>query len=302
MRFFLLKAIFILIKERFSLGQYLPMIAVFSLANAFYLTLHQEETLSITGLILGILILVSAFLRLRLFDEIKDLDTDLRINPNRPLARGAITLKQTKAWILILILFELVICFYIGGSVILFHGLAILFSLAMYKEFFIGRYLRAHLTTYAVSHTFISFLLALTVAAITQLKTEPFLNFLNVTFFLANWMFFNIFEFARKTYALVEERPGVDTYSSLFGIQGAVLLSFSQVVFGLFLLIISIPNVDLRFNIVLAFLFAVLCLVVSLNKSAKWAGIFRLGSGLYILLHYALLAASFALGLGKDFI
>ena len=45
---------------------------------------------------------------------------------------------------------------------------------------------------------------------------------------LMYWCIFNLFEFARKTFAPSEERQGVESYSSLFGIAGAVILSISQ--------------------------------------------------------------------------
>src|SRR6185436_10154152 len=52
---------------------------------------------------------------------------------------------------------------------------------------------------------------------------------------LANWCLFNVFEFARKTWAPDEERQEVDSYSRRFGVGGAVALALSQVAGGLVL-------------------------------------------------------------------
>lgn len=281
------KGLLVLIRERFPLVQYGPMILVFAIANGFYFT--NQDTFSKSGLIVSIIILFSAFLRLRLFDEIKDYETDLKINPHRPLARGVLTRDQVKIAILLLIILEIILTSYLGLAVFFVHAVAIGYSLLMFEEFFIGTYLRPHLTTYAVIHTFVSALLGGTVAFGSMQQPQLILGINDVVFCLSHWMFFNIFEFARKTYASEEERSGVDTYSSLFGIKGAVALTLSQVVLGLFLIAItSAMNIVPLY--ILGALYILISLIFVIKKSKAWAGVFRHTSGAYLLLHYALLA------------
>ncbi len=291
------KGLVTLIRERFPLYQYSPMILLFGLGNGLYFYSQKGLKLSSLGLVLSLLILFSSFLRLRFFDEIKDLETDIRINPTRPLARGAVSVPQVKSALLLLIIFEIVLSFLLNPAFMLIQALVIGYSLLMYEEFFIGDFLRPHLTTYAVVHTFSSVLMAFMVAegAVGGLVLK--VNSHTVAFLLANWMFFNIFEFARKTFADSEEREGVDTYSSLFGIRGAVALSFSQVVMGCALLGYSLENQNLILVEILAGLYAILGIVFIIKPNVKMAKVFRNLSGLYLLLHYAALISLLGKGL-----
>lgn len=273
------------------MGQYGPLIFVFTLANGLYF--RGPEGVSSLDLGISLVILTSAFLRLRLFDEMKDLETDLKINPSRPLARGAVQVDQVRLWILVLLLLELGLSWWLGPAVFVVHSFAILFSLLMFEEFFVGSFLRPHLTTYAITHTFVSVLLAATSGAGTSGgNVESLTRREGLLFLLANWAFFNLFEFARKTYAPSEEREGVMTYSSLFGVTGALALSFSQVVLGLGLL--QMACLEIMPGLWAAgVLYIGVSLLVSLKREVKGLGIYRLLSGLYLLTHYVLLLFAF---------
>ena len=284
-------SLILLIRERFPLGQYGPLILAFTLANGLYF--QGPSDFSHQGVWLSLVILTSAFLRLRLFDEMKDLETDLKINPSRPLARGAVQEDQVRTWILLLLLLEFALSWWLGPLVFVIHSFAILFSLLMFEEFFVGSLLRPHLTTYAVSHTFVSVLLAATSgAAASGGDLERLASREGILFLLANWMFFNLFEFARKTYAPSEERESVMTYSSLFGVKGALLLSLSQVALGLGLL--QQAGLKIMPGLWLAgALYTGTSIVVTFRKQAKGLGLYRLFSGLYLLTHYVLLSFAF---------
>lgn len=288
----MIKGLLILIKERFPLVQYGPMILFFTLANALYL--KSESSFSLLSSALALVLLFSAFLRLRLFDEIKDYHVDLKFNPQRPLARGVLSVDQTKLFILILILLELLVSASLGLPVFLIHILAVGFSLMMYEEFFIGTHLRPHLTTYAVTHTFVSVLLGLTAYVASQKQPEIHFELSTVLFLVSNWAYFNLFEFARKTYASSEEKSEVPSYSKIFGIKGAVALSFSQVVIGLLLLNNTLVLSSLSLLMIAAGLYLLVCLLFAFKPSVGNAKLYRNLSGLYLLTHYILV--SFALG------
>lgn len=286
----MLKGLKAIILERFHPAQYLPMIFVFTLSNGLYFGFKEHTPIQRLSLALTFLILLSAFFRLRLFDEIKDYATDLKINPTRPLARNAISISQTKIIIIFLVLFELGLSFYLGLMPFLFHGLALTYSLLMYEEFFMGDWIRPHLTTYAVTHTFVSVLLGLSAATLV-LGSEPLLlEKADFFFFLMNWAYFNLFEFARKTYARQEERSNVDTYSSLFKPVGAGLLSLSQVFIGLVLLYSVLPAHHYSVVLALGLVYIPFCLNYMLRTSISSAKLFRNITGIYLLAHYAMLA------------
>jgi 4-hydroxybenzoate polyprenyltransferase len=247
-----MKRWWVFVSERFPLGSHVPMLASFTLANVFIgLALYSPvgppvfdrgigtpgpEVISWVRIGLAFVLAMSFFLRLRLFDEIKDLATDLLVNPTRPLARGLITVPEVKRALLILSAFELLLLLFLAPLIAASHLLAMIYSFVMYKEFFIGDRLRPHLTSYAVLHTFVSVLVG---GSLVSVVTErPFWDFAPslVTLLVINWGFFNLFEFARKTFAPSEERENVESYSKVFGIPGAVALSLSQAVLPLVLI------------------------------------------------------------------
>lgn len=276
----------ILIKERFSPVSYVPMIFLFSWANGLYLSTSLEQTWNWGRFTVVFLLLLSFFFRMRLFDEIKDYEVDLKVNPTRPLARGILTVSQVKKALFLLILFELVIAGSLGLSCFMLHALAIGYSLLMYEEFFIGDLLRPHLTTYAVTHTFVSVLLGASAAVAMTGAELSQLNWSHAPFFLMNWAFFNLFEFARKTFAPEEERAHVPSYSNIFGCSGAWALSLSQALIGVGLVYYTKAH---PLPILAALLYMVVSLSYLFGKSKKTASLFRNLSGAYLLLHYIVL-------------
>ena len=277
----------ILVKERFSPESYIPMIAVFTAVNGLYLSKQAEIEWNWTQFFLTFILLLSFFFRMRLFDEIKDYEVDLKINPTRPLARGILSVIQVKKALLLLIIFELILATFVGGwNSFIVHGLAIGYSLLMYEEFFIGDFLRPHLTTYAVTHTCSSFLLAISAGvAMTGISITDF-HADTYIFFLMNWAFFNLFEFARKTFAVSEERPGVLSYSNIFGRTGAWLLSTSQAAIG----IILVSSAKIEPLVIAAFaLYLAASSVYLIQGNVKAAKIFRNSSAAYLLVHYIIM-------------
>lgn len=293
----ILKGLKAIILERFSPLAYGPMIIVFTLVNgSYFIKAHANSGFirSSFGIIVALAVMISAFLRLRLFDEIKDYDVDLKINPNRPLARGVISIEQVRVLISILILFEiLVISIFVGLSALLIHIVALAFSMLMFEEFFIGRWIRPHLTTYAITHTFVSVLLGVSAAFLMSGQNQIIFSKEDFIFFLGNWFYFNLFEFARKSFSKDEERPGVDTYSSLFKPSGAGLLSLSQIIFG-FLLWGKYLSANLKaLSLVLVVVFILITIFYMLRTNKKTAGLFRGFAGLFLILQYLLTILNF---------
>ena len=73
----------VFIKERFPLGAHLPMIVFFTLANGGLGSQAGGSREHLAQLSVAVLVMVTSyFFRLRLFDEIKDYEVDLKINPN----------------------------------------------------------------------------------------------------------------------------------------------------------------------------------------------------------------------------
>ena len=211
------------IVERFEPISSLTMIILFLAAHF----MASEST----SFIRGIPLLVGTtlfFFKLRLYDEIKDYDTDCAINPTRPLPRGLLKHKHLYRMILACIFLEMILFSTLGIGPLLGITIAIIYSLFMYKEFFIGDLIRPHLTTYAMSHTIVTVLLGIAIMSGVR-NTVPWeLTGNDLWFVFNNWFMFNIFEFGRKTFLTTEERENVESYSLIFSRYGAVLLVISQ--------------------------------------------------------------------------
>lgn len=280
---------FVFIKERFKPLEYLPLIVLFVGANILFA--GKYFTLGIEPLALakiGIMTLCF-FFRMRLFDEIKDYEIDLVINPHRPLARGLLTVDKVKKGILALIAFELALGFSFGMVPALVYVFAIFYSLMMYEEFFIGDLIRPHLTTYAIAHTIVVAMLGFAIMSLASIETI-FSFDRNVFYFLiSHWFVFNLFEFARKTFDKDEERENVPSYSKIFTLKGACLLSLSQILFAQ----VAISLVFTQEKMFLLWAFSVLVSVAMLLCAFGTAFLrmkhFRLIATIYMAAHYIIL-------------
>lgn len=285
-------------KERFEPWSHLIMIFVFIFAHI--LVVNPVKTIFASSLneIMLFIGVVAFYFKLRLYDEVKDYELDVVINKTRPLPRGLLTHKDMYRGMVVCILIELISFSIMGLNSLITAIIAILYSLIMYKEFFIPKKIRPHLTTYALVHTIVTTLLSfaifsfLTQESIIELAKGPTL----VSFAFANWMLFNIFEFGRKTFASIEERHNVDTYSSLFGRVGAVILVVSQAAIAHFLAL-TLKGTNQKFLLwgfgALLLTLGALSMNYILKNTVKSAKLYRMFSSVYIIVFYLLLIFSY---------
>lgn len=278
-------------KERFDPASHLLMILTFVAAHyVFVRNAGGGASISPTvGITLFFLSLVF-FFKLRLYDEIKDYEVDVAVNPTRPLARGLVKHGDLYRAIVFCILSELALAAMLSSDTALCMGITMAYSLLMFKEFFIGKYLRPHLTTYAVSHTIVCAFLSVTLCV--GLGGYSFQNIPRfvISFAAGSWGIFNIFEFGRKTFTTAEERPNVESYSLIFGRFGAVLLVLAMAI-GAAYCFVKTPQlasaqlfVTLQ-QLLLVVLAAVGILYALLNRH-PFGRIYRGASSVYIILVY----------------
>ncbi|MBC7429942.1 MAG: UbiA family prenyltransferase [Bacteriovorax sp.] len=284
-------------KERFEPWSHLTMIVVFLIAHILVVSPVKTIFASSLNDIILLIGVIAFYFKLRLYDEVKDYDLDVVINKARPLPRGLLTHKDMYRGMAFCILIEL-ICFATQGTEsCITIVIAIMYSLIMYKEFFIPEKIRPLLTTYALIHTIVTTILSfaifsfLTQASLWEIIQEPTL----VSFAFANWLLFNIFEFGRKSFATSEERENVDTYSSLFGRPGAVMLVVSQAVVAHFL-VLNLKGTNESFLLwgsgVLLLALAVLSMNYIMTNRPGPAKAYRTFSSVYIIAFYLILIMS----------
>ncbi|MBM3244325.1 MAG: hypothetical protein FJZ15_00835 [Candidatus Omnitrophica bacterium] len=204
--------------ERFPIFRHVLLIVFYVAANA----LVGLSSVGIKGVItyrevLCAITVFFIFLHLRIFDEIKDYRNDSVVHKDRPLARGLISVREAKCVAFGLILVELFLALIIGHAAFIAVLCTVLYSLIMYKEFFIGSWLRPKMATYALAHTLVSCWMSVFVfCAVTKLDFWKIPKVYGM-FVLVNWMIFNIFEFGRKTFGKEEEEELVESYSKRLG-------------------------------------------------------------------------------------
>jgi hypothetical protein len=175
------------IQERFNPLAYGTMILLVCLAHTVTLVTVFQQT---WNLFIPLILFFSCFFfKLRCYDEIKDYEHDLIHNPLRPLARGLITKKALGFAIVFCWMVEILSLISIGIRTLLFVFPVLVYTLLMYKEFFIGKILKPYLTTYATLHTFVFFLLSAALFFSFQ-KNQEFTIILILS--LPHWFFFNL--------------------------------------------------------------------------------------------------------------
>lgn len=286
---------FLFISERFSPVTYAMMIFVFLGAHySFYLSffnqIHLFDFLSILSLFPLVVATFLFFFKLRLLDEVKDIEFDVIYHSERPLPRGILSKNEAVRTAFVLMVTEIIFFGFYGLWVLLSALITVGYSLLMYQEFFIKKWLRAHLTTYAVVHTFVVVLLSITI--FMSLLNIPFPQIPKefIYFSFAGWFIFNIFEFGRKTFAKGEERKGVDSYSKIFGKHGAVFLVLAMTTLAS--LMLARANISTTMLFLPLSLIGVAGILYIMIENLYFSKIYRFLTSLCIILTYAIVILS----------
>lgn len=275
------------IRERFPPVVNLPMVIVFTGANAMAARWASEGIQSSWRLAGAFLLSLSFFTRLRVFDEVKDHATDCAVNPDRPLARGLISIPEARRTAFALAIFEGLLAVTLGPIACAVWTVAFLFSLLMYREFFAGSWLRPRMELYAVAHTFVAVLLSLTVFVCVAPRLAEQDGWVLLRFAFASWAVFNVYEFARKTFAPSQERSEVESYSSRLGCRGAAALTVSQgAIAGALAWSLPLSFLFRSAHVGLVLLLAGAGLLFAIRQTARAARLLQAIAGVFILGFY----------------
>jgi 4-hydroxybenzoate polyprenyltransferase len=219
------------LRERYDPAQFVPFylllsFAVLSLFRRQY-DVPFDPRLAGGAFVLAAM-LFAFYLLLRVMDEHKDREMDELRFPNRVLSRGLVTLQQLRYVGAGCILFFVTAATWFGPSMFVMVLVTLAYSFMMFKEFFVGRWLRQHVFLYAVSHNVVVFLtihLCFLGFGLLSGISEPWRDLeVNLAALALNIFFFSL-EVARKIRMPQREMEGVDTYSRAIGHQPAALLA-----------------------------------------------------------------------------
>jgi 4-hydroxybenzoate polyprenyltransferase len=242
----LLSRWFTFVKERFEPVSHTVMIFAFASANAAMAYAVSPFAIKERAAYLfgGFMLVWLVFFHMRLFDDIKDYETDSLVNKERPLPRGVLTINEFGAGILICVIAEIALSSALGFKIFSTYALVLAFTLIMRQEFFIGEWMRPKMELYAATHTFSASMLGLLIYSVLNnaFITEIPAAYLYAAF--GNWFVFNVFEFGRKTFSIKEERDGVDSYSLRLSPFGAFALLSVNIFFAFLMLYLCADKIN----------------------------------------------------------
>src|SRR4051794_33184144 len=141
-------------RERFPLARYAPLVTVFAFSAAAYSRLLRGVPGFIRPgvFVAGVFTTLILFFLLRVLDEHKDATTDRRYRPELPVPRGLVTLVELRAAGLAALLLALLLNALLAPRLLWALAVFAVWAALMTKEFFIGAWLRRHVTAYLLTH------------------------------------------------------------------------------------------------------------------------------------------------------
>jgi 4-hydroxybenzoate polyprenyltransferase len=208
--------------ERFPLRRNAPVLFAYGAAMAAISAHLAGRPWPSAGAVFSAFVVVLlVFFQLRVCDEVKDREHDARWQPERPIPRGLISLREVVLTGVATIPVALAAALLLDAR-LLWPLLAIWVWVGlMTVEFFVPAWLRARPVAYMVSHMVVVPLITLYATACEWLPREagppPGIGLL-LALSYANGC---VNEIGRKMRAPESERPGVETYTALWGMRSA---------------------------------------------------------------------------------
>ena len=255
----------IYLNERFPLGKNSFFVLIFTLSGYIYTSLLYNSKimyLFTNGVKIGIfqykiialfIIIFMFFFQLRITDEFKDYEEDLKYRAYRPVQRGIISLKTLGKTGIVTVIIQIMLAHVIDPEIIYFMIFVWIYMFLMAKEFFIKKWLTKRILIYALSHVVIMVFITLVIVEATQYivpknifdvfilqRYRHNIDFALIPLFVLNYLNGIVLEIGRKTRRADEEEHGVQTYSKLWGRKKAVVVLSLLFVIEYFLVILGL--------------------------------------------------------------
>ena len=211
------------------------------------------------------IIIFMFFFQLRITDEFKDYEEDLKYRSYRPVQRGIISLKALGKIGIATIIIQIILAHVINSKLIYFMLLVWIYMFLMTKEFFIKNWLTERILIYALSHVVIMIFITLVIVKGTgYILQDHFLETLYlllekykknifiglIPLFALNYLNGIVLEIGRKTRKANEEEHGVQTYSKLWGRKKAVFILCILYVIEYIFVLFGLSNINKEFFLV----------------------------------------------------
>jgi 4-hydroxybenzoate polyprenyltransferase len=210
-------------RERFPVIAHGPLIAAFSASAVSYSALLRgETTLPLAGTLVAIVTALLFFLQLRIADEFKDHEEDMRYRPYRPVPRGLVTLREL-GWVGAgAALVQFALAFAVQPGLIVMLAVAWAYLALMSVEFFASAWLKERPIVYMWTHMLIMPIIDFYATACEWMVRGAALPHGLFWFLLVSFFNGMVIEIGRKMRVPADEETGVETYSALWGRATAV--------------------------------------------------------------------------------
>ena len=259
----------IYLNERFPLGKNSFFVLIFTLSGYIYTSLLYNSKIMYLftnvvkirifqyKIIALFIIIFMFFFQLRITDEFKDYEEDLKYRAYRPVQRGVISLKTLRKIGIATVIIQIILAHVINSKLIYFMLLVWIYMFLMTKEFFIKNWLTERILIYALSHVVIMIFITLVIVKGTgYILQDHFLETLYlllekykknifiglIPLFALNYLNGIVLEIGRKTRKSDEEEHGVQTYSNLWGRKKAVIILSLLFIIEYFFIILGLNH------------------------------------------------------------
>lgn len=204
--------------ERFPLLRSGVLVAVFAASGVTLSSVLGGRSLPGPGAYgCAFLVTFGLFFQLRAADEVKDLEDDRRYRPERAIPRGLVSLRLVVGIAAGIAVVQAALTWFYAPALLALLLLVWGWMALMSAEFFAPAVLRAKPVLYLVSHMLVMPLIDLWITAVDWLPRGGVPPAGLVPALLLSLANGTVLELGRKTWAPQSERPGVETYSALWG-------------------------------------------------------------------------------------
>ena len=292
------KRMYIYQKERFPVVAHGTLITAFTFSAIAYSRIcrGQDGFIPIHDFVIGIIMSFSLFLLLRICDEFKDREDDLKYRPYLPVPRGLVTLKELKNVGIAIVCLQASLLMFFQPQMIPLYSLVLIYLFLMTKEFFIESWIRDRQLIYIFSHMMIIPLIDLYSSGLDWHLEGVGLHKGIGLFVLVSFLNGLVLEIGRKIRSEEGEEDGVVSYTKLYGRQRATYIWIALMCMTLTISLFAGIYADFQLKaLTFLVLLASICIFPALrfikNPTCKYANQIEKMSGLWTVLMYLSLVA-----------
>lgn len=222
------------------------------------------------------------YLMVRIVDEFKDYEEDLKYRPYRPVPRGLVSLKELKILFILCVIIQLIIAFAFNkNNILILIGLWGFFAVFC-KDFFIKKFLDKHILLTVFIDEFLIAMLAWYLSSFVYSINFSEIWIMLLMTYIVSW----IVEVARKVRAKEDEEEGVKTYTAVLGIGKSVYILFILETLLMYLQLLTLGKTHIPWIIAVFIIVQIINMLFIEKKNKKFARLTEFAANAYIIIVY----------------